>query len=233
MIVPAVGYDYSYSRMNRSNQGLAQKARSTYAVNQMSARRKVSSDYTTQRSVNSHRTSSNKILQTRSLTSKNKNVKSHADIDIPIVVKKKVELQKPEEMKLVKPKTKAQSKPKTEIAKKSIVATIFAFGMLFLICMRYAQINELSHKINSLEKDLTSVESLNQQLGAEVDSKTDLNYIEKYAKYQLGMQKPDEKQIVRIAYEKQDRISTPIVISEEREPNFFEKLFQDLKNLID
>lgn len=210
--MPAVNYDYGYARVNRSNQGVAKNARSVSASNQMSAQRKVSS---------------NKI-QTRNIKKQN-----HADIDIPIVVKKKVELQKPEEMKLNNPMVKAQSSKKTESAKKSIVATIFAFGMLFIICMRYAQINELTHKINSLEKELSSVESLNQQLSAEVDSKTDLNYIEKYAKYQLGMQKPDEKQIVRIAYDKQDRISTPIVIEEESEPNFFEKLWNDLKNIID
>lgn len=160
-------------------------------------------------------------------------VSRNIHVDSPVVVKKKVEIQKPKEIKLSKPVEKVNSKTKVEKAKKSILATVAIFGMLFVICTRYAQINELTHKIGSLEKDLASVESLNQQLSAQVDSKTDLNYIEKYAKYQLGMQKPDEKQIVRIAYDKQDRISTPIDIKEEKEEGFFEKIFNDLKNLID
>lgn len=209
--MPAVKYDYSYSRTNAINQGVAKSARSNQATNKMSAQRKVSSNHVTQ-----------KIKK-----------QNHVDIDIPIVVKKKVEIQKPQEMKLTDKKGKTKSKQKMETARKSIVATLFVFGMLFVVCTRYAQINELTHELKGLEKNLASAESLNQQLTAKVDSKTDLNYIEKYAKYQLGMQKPDDNQIVRIAYDKQDKISAPIVISEDSEPSFWEKLFNDLKNLID
>lgn len=208
MIVPAVSYGYGYARQYKNNYGVARSATSSQAYGRMSAQRKVSSNNVSRKH-------------------------NHVDIDIPIVTKKKVEIQKPEEMKLSKPKAKEISKQKTETAKKVIASTFFAFGMLFIICTRYAQINELSHKLNSLEKDLTSVQALNQQLTSEVDSKTDLNYIEKYAKYQLGMQKPDDKQIVRIAYDKQDKISTPIVITEDNEPSFFEKLFKDLRHLVD
>ena len=208
MIVPAVNYEYGYARQYRNNLGVARSATSAQAYGRMSAQRKVSS---------------NNVRKKH----------NHVDIDIPVVTKKKVEIKKPEEMKLSKPKVNEKSKQKTETAKKIIASTFFAFGILFIICTRYAQINELSHKLNSLEKDLTSAEALNQQLSSEVDSKTDLNYIEKYAKYQLGMQKPDEKQIVRIAYDKQDKISTPIVIDEDNEPNFFEKLFNDLRHLVD
>ena len=224
MVVPAVSYQDSYARQYRNNQGVAKNARSSHAYAKMNAQMKVASHDAMQNRA--------RVNQTAQASQKTKKY-NHRNIDVPVVVKKKVELEKPEEMKLSKPKNKVESKRKTEKAKKSIVATVLAFGMLFVICTRYAQINELTHKINALEKDLASAESLNQQLGAQVDSKTDLNYIEKYAKYQLGMQKPDEKQIVRIAYDKQDRISTPIVISEEKEPSFFEKLFKDLRNLID
>ena len=154
-------------------------------------------------------------------------------VDAPITAKKKIIVNKPEEMKLKKPKDKIKAKHKVEGAKRSIVATMLAFGMLFIICTRYTQINEKSHEVNSLEKNLASAKALNEQLNSEVESKTDLNYIEKYAKYQLGMQKPLESQIVRIAYDKQDKISTPIVINEDEESNFFERLLHDLKNLID
>lgn len=209
--MPALKYDDAY--VNRSNQGLARNAKSKTVSQTMSAQRKVASH-----------SSQAKTRQRRY---------QHTDIDVPIVVKKKVELQKPEEMKLQKPKAEKIAQTKTESAKKSIVATVLAFGMLFVICTRYAQINELTHELNMAEKELVAATSLNQQLSAEVDSKTDLSYIEKYAKYQLGMQKPDEKQVVRIAYDKQDKISTPIIIEEEKEPSFMEKLWNDLKNLVD
>ena len=208
MIVPAVSYEYGYARQYKNNYGVAKSAMPNQAYGKMSAQKKVSSNNAGKK-------------------------RNYTDIDIPIVTKKKVEINKPKEMKLAKPKMAERSKQKAENAKKVIISTLFAFGMLFIICTRYAQINELTHKLNSLEKDLTTVEALNQQLSSEVDSKTDLNYIEKYAKYQLGMQKPDDKQIVRIAYDKQDKISTPIVIAEENEPSFFEKLLNDLRHLID
>ena len=102
-----------------------------------------------------------------------------------------------------------------------------------MICARYAQINEKFNNVNSLEKKLASAQALNEQITSEIESKTDLNYIEKYAKYQLGMQKPKDSQIVKIAYDKQDKISTPVVIEEEKEESFLEKLLNDLRNLID
>ncbi len=220
--MPAVKYDYNYARMNKSNQGVASRARSNYAYNNMSAQRKVSSNYAATQRANNNSNSARKQRRY-----------NHADIDIPVVVKKKVELEKPEELKLTKPKGNTATNNKSESAKKSIIITLLAFTMLFVICTRYAQINELTHKVSSLEKDLASAESLNQQLSAEVDSKTDLSYIEKYAKYQLGMQKPDEKQVVRIAYDKQDRISTPIVIEESKEPSLIDRIIKDIKNLVD
>ena len=99
--------------------------------------------------------------------------------------------------------------------------------------MRYTEINEKFNEVNALEKGLASAKALNQQLNANIESKTDLGYIEKYAKYQLGMQKPKESQIVRIAYEKRDKISTPIIIDEEEDSSFLSRLFNDLRNLID
>ena len=157
--------------------------------------------------------------------------KEHVNIDIPIATKKKINVEKPKEMKLTKPKAKA--KAKVIATKKGIILGTVIVAFLFLICMRYTEINEKFNEVNALEKDLASAKALNQQLNANIESKTDLGYIEKYAKYQLGMQKPHESQIVRIAYEKRDKISTPIIIDEEEDSSFFSRLFNDLRNLID
>lgn len=235
--MPAVKYNYDYnSQYDRSTRGVAKNARSYQSSS--SAQRKVSSN--TRKSSTPESTRNSTRMATRAVASssarktvtqtrKNKNV----DIDIPIAVKKKVEIKKPVEMKLTKPKSKAKSKAKVEGTKRKILLGVVIVSVLFMICMRYTEINEKFNEVNSLEKNLNSAKTLNQQLSANIESKTDLNYIEKYAKYQLGMQKPSESQIVRIAYEKHDKISTPVVIEEVEEKSFLENLLNDLKNLID
>ena len=225
--MPAVNYDYDYynKRSDRVNKGVAKSARPNSASSKSASQRVSSTKAVASKGNTSRATATKSNVQRKK--------QNHESIDVPVIVKKKLEIAKPQEMKLKAPKQNTKAKKKVEGAKRSIVATGLAFAMLFIICTRYTKINEMSHEVNSLEKSLGSAIALNQQLSAEVDSKTDLSYIEKYAKYQLGMQKPSDTQIVRIAYEKQDKISTPIVISEEKESSFFDKLLNDLKNLID
>ena len=238
--MPAVKYDYGYdNRYGKNGKGLAKNARSYQSSS--SASRKVSSVSTTRKSTTPELTRNSTRLATSSVSSvSNKKTsqtrkKAKYDIDIPVIVKKKVEIQKPTEMKLTKPKIKAKSKAKAKVegTKRKILLGTVIISTLFMICMRYTQINEKFNAVGSLEKDLGATIALNQQLSTEIESKTDLSYIEKYAKYQLGMQKPSEKQIVRIAYEKHDKISTPVVIEESIEEDFWGDLLKDLKNLID
>ena len=227
--MPAVKYAYDYDEYrDRSQKGVAKNARSVSVSSNMSAQRKVSrtpeSTRNMVRSVTSQNTTQRKVTS-------NVRKKEHVNIDIPIATKKKINVEKPKEMKLTKPKAKA--KAKVIATKKGIILGTVIVAFLFLICMRYTEINEKFNEVNALENDLASAKALNQQLNANIESKTDLGYIEKYAKYQLGMQKPNESQIVRIAYEKRDKISTPIIIDEEEDSSFFSRLFNDLRNLID
>ena len=227
--MPAVKYEYDYDEYrDRSQKGVAKNARSVSVSSNMSAQRKVSrtpeSTRNMVRSVTSQNTTQRRVTS-------NVRKKEHVNIDIPIATKKKINVEKPKEMKLTKPKAKA--KAKVIATKKGIIRGTVIVAFLLLICMRYTEINEKFNEVNALEKDLASAKALNQQLNANIESKTDLGYIEKYAKYQLGMQKPNESQIVRIAYEKRDKISTPIIIDEEEDSSFFSRLFNDLRNLID
>lgn len=227
--MPAVKYAYDYDEYrDRSQKGVAKNARSVSVSSNMSAQRKVSRTPESTRNMVRSVTSQN--TTPRKATS-NVRKKEHVNIDIPIATKKKINVEKPKEMKLTKPKAKA--KAKVIATKKGILLGTVIVAFLFLICMRYTEINEKFNEVNALEKDLASAKALNQQLNANIESKTDLGYIEKYAKYQLGMQKPNESQIVRIAYEKHDKISTPIIIDEEEDSSFFSRLFNDLRNLID
>lgn len=228
--MPAVQYDYN-NYYNRSGKSSAKSATSGVA------RPKTARNVQNAPRANTKRVVQNSTSRaTQNRTNKSTVTKSRAkyDIDIPVMVKKKVEIQKPKEMKLTKPKSKAKAVArKKEGIKRTVFCSMIAISAFFLICVRYAEINEKFNQVNSLEKDLNSAVALNQQLTSDIESKTDLSYIEKYAKYQLGMQKPDESQVIRIAYDKQDKISSPIVIEEEKEEDFISKLINDLKNLID
>lgn len=229
--MPAVKYAYDYDEYRgRSQKGVAKSARSVSASSNMSAQRKVSRTPDSTRNMVRSVTSQN---TTQRKATSNVRKKEHVNIDIPITTKKKINVEKPKEMKLTKPKAKSKAKAKVIATKKGILLGTVIVAFLFLICMRYTEINEKFNEVNALEKDLASAKALNQQLNANIESKTDLGYIEKYAKYQLGMQKPNESQIVRIAYEKRDKISTPIIIDEEEDSSFLSRLFNDLRNLID
>lgn len=237
--MPAVKYNYDYyNQYGKNGKGVAKSARSSQSSS--SAARKISGTSNVRRSATPESTRNSTRMATRSVattsvkkTATQTKKKQQVDIDIPITVKKKVTVPKPAEMKLTKPKAKSKAKAKVEGTKRKILfgATIVFF--LFTICMRYTQINEKFNEVNSLEKSLNSAKALNQQLSTDIESKTDLNYIEKYAKYQLGMQKPSDSQIVRIAYEKHDKISTPVVIEEVEEESLLENFLNDLRNLID
>ncbi len=225
--MPAVQYDYN-NYYNRNSKSSARSTTSSVARPKTATARNVQ----TASRANAKKVSQNNTTRVNQNKSTATRSRAKYDIDIPVIVKKKVEIQKPKEMKLSKPKSKAVARKKEGI-KRTVFCSLIAISAFFLICVRYAEINEKFNQVNSLEKDLNSAVALNQQLTSDIESKTDLSYIEKYAKYQLGMQKPDDSQVVRIAYDKQDKISSPIVIEEEKEEDFISKLINDLKNLID
>ena len=60
-----------------------------------------------------------------------------------------------------------------------------------------------------------------------------ISYIENYAKYQLGMQKPKESQVQKISIGKQDKIILPVEINEEEEKSLFENILQDVRKILD
>ena len=103
---------------------------------------------------------------------------------------------------------------------KNIVMASLVFGMLFLICYRYSSINEAFNELNDLKSNLRNKQTVNAQIESNIKQNTDLAYIENYAKYQLGMQKPKDTQIQKVSVQKQDKIILPIEIEEEEEKSF-------------
>ena len=163
--------------------------------------------------------------------------KTTHNLDVPNIKKKTVA--KPQELSLKKadmmksPKQKANEKTlKKENVVKNTATFLCMFSVLLLICYRSSVINESFQALGTLKGDLEDVYVLNAQIESDIQTQTDLSNIETYAKYQLGMQKPKESQIQRIYVEKEDRITTPIVIEEEKN-SFLDKLINDVLNLID
>jgi hypothetical protein len=107
------------------------------------------------------------------------------------------------------------------------------FSVFFMICYRYSKINESFQGIQQIKSDIEISQALNGQLEAEIASKTDLSYIENYAKYQLGMQKPSNNQIKRITLEKEDKITTPVNMDEKTNDNAVINILKEIRKILD
>lgn len=153
----------------------------------------------------------------------------------------KTRVSKPEEISLKKaefmrsPKQKAKVSTNTlkkENILKNTATFLCVFSVLFLICYRSSVINESFRDLNSIKAALANANTVNAQIESDIQTQTDISSIESYAKYQLGMQKPKDSQIQRVIVEKEDKISTPIVIEEE-EKSFWDNVVNDILNILD
>lgn len=179
-----------------------------------------------------------KPAQKRTTTTKNnKQVNNKKTITKSSVNRKKQTTQKPVEMKLKKPElSRAQKKKVREKAMgrvKNVLYLMTGFAIAFFICYRYSLINEKFNELEKTKKELATAQTVNEQIQADIDSKTDLSYIENYAKYQLGMQKPSNSQIVYVNVEKKDRILTPVTIEEDSSKTWFERLYEEISKLFE
>lgn len=179
-----------------------------------------------------------KATSTRSMTTRRK---ATHNLDVPNINRKTQtsKVAKPKEMSLKKaelmnsPKQKANQKTlKKDNVVKNTAAFLCAFSILLLICYRSSVINESFQSLGALKQELEDTYTLNAQIESDIQTQTDLSSIETYAKYQLGMQKPKESQIQRIYVEKEDRISTPVIIEEE-EKGFIDSFMDELVKVID
>ncbi|MBQ8299948.1 MAG: hypothetical protein IJX99_08900 [Clostridia bacterium] len=166
--------------------------------------------------------------------------KTTHNLDVPNTARKK-KVSKPEEISLKKaefmrsPKQKAKVNANTlrkENILKNTATFLCVFSVLLLICYRSSVINESFRDLNSIKAALTDANTVNAQIESDIQTQTDISNIESYAKYQLGMQKPKESQIQKIVVEKEDKISTPVVIEEEKD-SFWDSLVNDVLNILD
>lgn len=260
--MPLASYDYDYyeyvngRRVNKTTYGTSTANRRTSATTYQSRRTSAATQTRknttsvaktqTQRNVTTKRaiqngnkkvsTSSVKKTATRNTPTKRTTTKKPTvqkkkyDIDIPIRTSSKI-VNKPKEMTLKKPKTKKGITLKDALSKTFGVAIFFIVA--FAICYRYSLINEEFIALKGVKKEYENIQNVNEQIQADIESKTDLTYIENYAKYQLGMQKPSNSQIKYVSIEKKDKILTPVIIEEKTESNWFETICAEVRKVLD
>lgn len=254
--MPLASYDYDYyeytngRRVNKTSYSVAPAKRATTTTqtrkntsNVSAPKRKTTSNAprtTTRQNVSRapvKKTTNNtsKKVSTKTTTNKKKveqtiKPRKH-NIDIPLTTSSKI-VNKPKEMTLKKPKTK-----KSTADLKDALTKIFGVGIFFaiasVICYRYSLINEQFIELKDIKKEYATIQNVNEQIEADIESKTDLTYIENYAKYQLGMQKPSNSQMRYVNIENKDKIITPITIEEDLEKGWFESFCEEIRKVLD
>ncbi|MBE3592833.1 MAG: cell division protein FtsL [Thermoanaerobacter sp.] len=81
---------------------------------------------------------------------------------------------------------------------KNLLLVVFISSLSILILYRYTVIYQRSIALDKMEKQVQYTENLNHQLKAQIASLSNPARIEKIAKEKLGMQLPEENQIVYI-----------------------------------
>ena len=103
--------------------------------------------------------------------------------------------------------------------------------LLLTISYRNSQINEKFNKVQTLKKELSSLQKENEQLKVNIENSLNLNTIEKLAKEKLGMQKLTSKQTIYVTLPKKDYVvSASEEVIKEKEKNWFEKLVDKIFN---
>lgn len=148
-------------------------------------------------------------------------------------IKRKKQNKKPK-LKVVEDLPRQEIKLSKEQKKKQmrLTLTVLAiFAVLLTISYRNSRINEEFTQVQTLKKELSSLQKENDQLKVSIENSLNYNTIEKIAKEKLGMQKLTNSQTVYISLPKKDYVesaSEKVVI--ENEKNWFEKIVNKIFN---
>ncbi|MBO4293296.1 MAG: cell division protein FtsL [Clostridia bacterium] len=105
------------------------------------------------------------------------------------------------------------------------------FAVLLTISYRNSQINEKFNKVQSLKREISSLQKENEQTKVNIENNLNSNYVEQQAKDKLGMKKLTNKQTVYINLPKKDYVESPyekVLIEEEEEKGWFEQFWSSL-----
>ena len=115
---------------------------------------------------------------------------------------------------------------KNTISKKNratlVLTTLLVFTMLMVITYRYNVISEKNLQVQNLKEDLEVAKSELATTQIAVEKVMDINYVESYAKQQLGMQKPEKSQLIYVNMENEESIQK--LSAKNMITNFIEKV---------
>ena len=123
------------------------------------------------------------------------------------------------------------SKKQKEKRRKLMFYVIAIFIVLLAISYRNSQMNESFNKVQTLKKELSSIEKENEQLKVNIENSLNLSNIEQQAKEKLGMQKLSSNQTIYINLPKKDYVETaPEKVIVQEEKNWLEKFIDKIFN---
>ncbi len=130
------------------------------------------------------------------------------------------------------PRQKVEVSKEQKMKKLKLTLVVIAiFGLLLTISYRNSQINEEFNQMQSLKKELSSLQKENEQLKVGIENGLNYTTIEKIAKEKLGMQKITNKQIVYVSLPKKDYVessSEKVIINNQK--NWFEQFVDKVFN---
>lgn len=148
-------------------------------------------------------------------------------------VPRKKQVQK-RKLKVVEDLPRQDIKISKEQKKRQIHLTLVVMGifvLLLTISYRNSQINEKFNEVQTLKRELSSLQKENEQLEVSIQNSVNLNTIEKQAKEKLGMQKLTNKQTIYVSLPKKDYVeSASKEVVMEKEKNWFEKFVDKIFN---
>ncbi len=146
----------------------------------------------------------------------------------------KTKTKKKNRIKIVEdlPRQKVEVSKEQKMKKLKLTLVVIAiFGLLLTISYRNSQINEEFNQMQSLKKELSSLQKENEQLKVGIENGLNYTTIEKIAKEKLGMQKITNKQIVYVSLPKKDYVessSEKVIINNPK--NWFEQFVDKVFN---
>jgi len=143
------------------------------------------------------------------------------DLSLP----EKKTIQKEEKFKLIK-NTNKNNISKTNKAT-LVMATLIIFAMFMVITYRYNVISEKNLQVQKLKEDLVIAKSELATSEIALEQVMDVNYVESYAKQQLGMQKPEKSQLIYVNMDSED------TVNKLSSSNMFNELAQKVKSMIE
>ncbi len=97
---------------------------------------------------------------------------------------------------------RSKSDKKASVSRAKMTKVVMLVGVLFILCItvlyRYGIILTCNQQIKELEAQRNEILASNQAAQAKIDKQFEMNEIEKYAKENLGMMKPQSYQIFYI-----------------------------------